>query len=601
MLRSIHDCLSFQLTITLASTGQINATLYIKVDPLGDRLSLRKHTAKFQHWISPQNQELYVDSSIQPHTTISESTTTPLLKTSAMDERLRFIVIGAGQRGVSYANPVSQMPNAAIYAVAEPVNFRRQHFGKTYIWGRDGKPSAGQEFSDWKQWLAWEIERRELGRSGKTVPPGVDGVFVCTLDAMHVEIMLAIAPLNIHVLCEKPLATSLADCLSILRAFSRNPQEKIFSVGHVLRYSPHNQLLRKLLLTDCVVGDILSVEHTEPVGWWHFAHSYTRGPWRRATDNKDGSLLTKSCHDIDFLLWLLSQTPDEADKEISAHLPKTISSTGALNQFKRSRKPNRAGEATNCLTCPYERDCQYSAIKIYDDARLAVGHTHWLNHVVHDIEDTLQLSGVDAARRSLYANLEQDYTKGVTPDGEIAKRPWYGRCVYESDNNVCDDQIVTIKWDEDNQSPLHRPGKLATLHMVANTEKECERRGIIYGSHGELSYNGKTIRYFDFVQGQETVIETPDAPEFEQKIKSHGGGDRGLATAFVSAVEAVERKGIEAEEAQRQFVGCTLEDAVRAHAVVFAAEEARRDEKVIQWKTWWEDKELQHQGDMQAL
>ncbi|TIA27433.1 putative NAD binding Rossmann fold oxidoreductase [Aureobasidium pullulans] len=487
----------------------------------------------------------------------------PLLETSAMDERLRFIVIGAGQRGVSYANPVSQMPNAAIYAVAEPVNFRRQHFGKTYIWGRDGKPSAGQEFSDWKQWLAWEIERRELERSGKTVPPGVDGVFVCTLDSMHVEIMLAIAPLNIHVLCEKPLATSLADYR--------------------------------------VIGDILSVEHTEPVGWWHFAHSYTRGPWRRATDNKDGSLLTKSCHDIDFLLWLLSQTPDGTDKEISAHLPKTITSTGALNQFKRSRKPNRAGEATNCLTCPYERDCQYSAIKIYDDARLAVGHTHWLNHVVHDIEDTLQLSGVDAARRSLYANLERDYIKGVTPDGEIAKRPWYGRCVYESDNNVCDDQVVTIKWDEDNQSPLDRPGKLATLHMVANTEKECERRGIIYGSHGELSYNGKTIRYFDFVQGQETVIETPDAPEFEQKIKSHGGGDRGLATAFVSAVEAVERKGIEAEEAQRQFVGCTLEDAVRAHAVVFAAEEARRDEKVIQWKTWWETKRLQCEIESQAV
>ncbi|THZ70605.1 putative NAD binding Rossmann fold oxidoreductase [Aureobasidium pullulans] len=456
-----------------------------------------------------------------------------------MDGKLRFLVIGAGQRGVSYANPVSQMPKAAIYAVAEPVNFRRQHFGKTYIWGQDGKPAAGQEFSDWKQWLAWEIERRELEGAGKTVPPGVDGVFVCTLDAMHVEIMLAIAPLNIHVLCEKPLATSLADCMSILGAFSRNPQKKIFSVGHVLRYSPHNQLLRKLLLTDRVIGDILSVEHTEP--------------------------------------------------------------TGALNQFKRSRKPKQASEATNCLACPYERQCQYSAVKIYDDARLAVGHTHWLNHVVHDIEDTLHLSGVDAARRSLYANLEQDYIKGVTPDEEIAKRPWYGRCVYESDNDVCDDQVVTIKWDEDNQSPLYRPGKLATLHMVANTEKECERRGIIYGSHGELSYNGKTIRYFDFVQRQETVIETPDAPEFEQKIKSHGGGDRGLATAFVSAVRAVERKGVEAEEAQGEFVGCTLEDAVRAHAVVFAAEEARRDKKVVHWNTWWEAKTLQYEIESQAV
>jgi predicted dehydrogenase len=512
----------------------------------------------------------------------------------ATQDKLRFLVIGAGQRGVSYANPVSQLSNASIYAVAEPVAYRRQHFGETYIWGKESSPTEGQEFTDWKQWLIWENTRRKREKVGHSVLPGVDGVFVCTLDAMHVEIMLAIAPLNLHVLCEKPLATSLADCMSILRAFTREPQEKIFSVGHVLRYSPHNQLLRKLLLTDRVIGDILSVEHTEPVGWWHFAHSYTRGPWRRATANADGSLLTKSCHDIDFLLWLLSQTPTGTSKDIPAHLPRSISSTGALNQFRKSRKPARAGSATNCLSCPYERECQYSAVKIYDDARLAVGHTHWLNHVVHDIEDTIQVSGVEAARKSLHARLREDYTKGVTPDSEVAERPWYGRCVYESDNDVCDDQIVTIKWDEDTSSALHRPGKIATLHMVANTEKECERRGIIYGSHGELSYDGKTIRYFDFAQRKETVVETPDAPEFEQKIKSHGGGDRGLAVAFVSAVEAVDRNGVEAADAQRDFVGCTLEDALRAHAVVFAAEEARREEKVVQWMAWWETQKVKY-------
>ncbi|KAG9517947.1 streptomycin biosynthesis protein StrI, partial [Aureobasidium melanogenum] len=518
----------------------------------------------------------------------------PHLDTSQLDEKLRFLVIGAGQRGISYANPVSQMSNAALHAVAEPVNFRRRHFGETYIWGSGNASAEGQEFCDWKQWLAWETERRELEKTGAKVPAGVDGVFVCTLDATHIEIMLAIAPLKLHVLCEKPLATSLADCMSILQAFSPIQQDIIFSVGHVLRYSPHNQLLRKLLLTDRVIGDLLSVEHTEPVGWWHFAHSYTRGPWRRSTENKDGALLTKSCHDIDFLLWLLSQTPDGTARDIPAHLPRTISSTGALNQFRKSRKPAQAGDATSCLSCPYERECQYSAVKIYDDARLAVGHTHWLNHVVHDIEDTLHILGVDAARKSLHARLKQDYVKGVTPDAEIAERSWYGRCVYESDNNVCDDQAVTIKWDEDDSSPLRRPGKLATLHMVANTEKECERRGIIYGSHGELSYDGRTIRYFRFADRKATVVATPDAPEFEQKIKSHGGGDRGLATAFVSAIEAVKRDGVKTEDAQRQFVGCTLEDAIRAHAVVFAAEEARRDEKVVHWSAWWKSKRQQY-------
>jgi hypothetical protein len=44
------------------------------------------------------------------------------------------------------------------------------------------------------------------------------------------------------------------------------------------------------------------------------------------------------------------------------------------------------------------------------------------------------------------------------------------------------------------------------------------------------------------------------------------------------------------QRAQTHFVGCTLEEAVRSHAVVFAAEEARREEKVVRWKEWWAEK-----------
>jgi predicted dehydrogenase len=56
-------------------------------------------------------------------------------------------------------------------------------------------------------------------------------------------------------------------------------QQAVFSIGHVLRYSPHNMLLRKLVVQDGVIGEVLSVVHTEPVGWWHFTHSYVRGNW----------------------------------------------------------------------------------------------------------------------------------------------------------------------------------------------------------------------------------------------------------------------------------------------------------------------------------
>ena len=193
---------------------------------------------------------------------------------------LRLLVIGAGARGNAYAEAVTSSVSALIASVAEPIAFKRKAFGKKYIW-RSGQPQDDSEFESWKDFLNYETQRREKVRAGERAGalPGLDGIFVCTLDETHVEIITALAPLGMHIMSEKPLATTLADCLRVYRALKPPEEEQpraIFSVGHVLRYSPHNMLLRKLLLEDDVIGDVISIEHTEPVGWWHFSHSYVR-------------------------------------------------------------------------------------------------------------------------------------------------------------------------------------------------------------------------------------------------------------------------------------------------------------------------------------
>jgi predicted dehydrogenase len=515
----------------------------------------------------------------------------------ASGAKLKFLVIGAGGRGNRYAEAVTEGTSASIHAIAEPRAFSRQEFGERWIWGKTGQAAAdGQEFCDWKDWLKWETERRQKRAAGVDVPEGVDGVFVCVLDEMHVEVMTAIAPLNLHVLCEKPLATSLRDCLSIYRAYVPSGTEeaagpsKIFGIGHVLRYSPHNVKLRQLLLADRVIGDIVSIEHTEPVGHWHFSHSYVRGNWRRETTAGVGSLLTKSCHDIDFLVWLLSSPPPGAHRDTPPHQPRSISSSGNLTQFLHRRKPTGAGAATNCLACPVERECVYSAVRIYKERHLLKGLVDWPLHIVApDIEDTFVASGTAAAEKLLMAKLAEDYDTASTPDSEISARAWYGRCVYESDNNVCDDQFVTVAWDDEPEGPRSagRIAKTANLHMVAPSEKQCERRGRVYGTEGEIEYDSRTIKIFSFARSESTTIEIPRAQNPKEE-KAHGGGDWGLTRMFVGAVDAVENLGWEVSDAQAEFIGCTLEEAVRSHAVVFAAEEARREEKVVQWEAWWE-------------
>jgi predicted dehydrogenase len=512
-------------------------------------------------------------------------------------EPLRFLVIGAGSRGNAYARAVTTATAGKIHSIAEPHISKRRAFGKNYIWAESA--SEGQEFSDWRDWIKWEVERRERAQHDPHTAVGVHGVFICTLDETHVEIVRALAPLRLHILCEKPLALSLDDCLSVYRTLQPPdelgmpaPPTNIFSIGHVLRYSPHNIQLRKLL-ADRAIGDIVSLEHCEPVGWWHFSHSYVRGNWRRATAAGDGSLLTKSCHDIDFILWLLCSplSPDETDSSqaqaCKPHFPRSISSVGTMTQFRRARKPAGAGDATNCVSCPVERNCSYSAVRIYNDRHLVTGHIAWpVDIVCPDIEDVFRSRGSEAAESLLLSRLGEDYDKKTVADESIASRPWYGRCVYEADNDVCDDQVVTIAWDDEGVAP-HRLAKTASFHMIAPTEKQCERRGRVYGTTGEIAYDSHTISVYDFATAKTEIINVPKPPP-DQK-ESHGGGDYGLARQFVSAVEAVE-DGLDVETAQTRFVGCSLEEAVRSHAVVFAAEEARRDERVIKWESWWDEK-----------
>src|SRR4051812_18181145 len=101
---------------------------------------------------------------------------------------------------------------------------------------------------------------------------------------------------------------------------------------------------------------------------------YFRGNWRKESTTAP-SLLTKSCHDIDFIMWMLCSPPPNGDTE--PHLPSYITSTGSRKFFRKERKPKAAGDSTNCLSCPHEQDCDYSAKKIYLEKHLKRGNTGW--------------------------------------------------------------------------------------------------------------------------------------------------------------------------------------------------------------------------------
>ncbi|CAG8554875.1 11181_t:CDS:10 [Ambispora leptoticha] len=298
-------------------------------------------------------------------------------------------VVGAGQRGKGYAYYSMENPEwLKIVAVAEPNDFKRENMKKQY-----SIPDKNV-FNDW-----CDLASR---------PKLCDAVIISTLDNLHTEPAIAFANLGYHVLLEKPMAVTLEDCRLITEAAIQN--EIIFAVCHVLRYTPHNRLI-KLIIDSGILGDIVNIQHMEPVGFWHFAHSYVRGNWRN-------------------------------EKEASFSLmAKSVSSFGNLRHFRASNKPKDAGDAKRCLDCAAEPSCPYSAKRIYLD-RAKRGSRGWPVSVITDIEDI------------------ENVTKAL-------ENGPYGRCVYECDNDVVDNQIVNMEFEN---------GTTASCTMIAFTESICARK-----------------------------------------------------------------------------------------------------------------------------
>ncbi|MGX5717302.1 Gfo/Idh/MocA family protein [Arthrobacter sp. MAHUQ-56] len=415
---------------------------------------------------------------------------------------MRLLVAGAGARGSAYARLAAATGQAVVVGLAEPRRPLREGLAAEL-----GVPAEGT-FGDWQAMLAAGLP--------------ADGVIIATPDREHMAPFAAAAAHGYPILLEKPVAVDPAGCEELERVARSSGASAV--VCHVLRYTRLTGLLRQLLSGNAV-GRIISVQHLEPVGFWHFAHSYVRGNWRRE-DQSSPFLLAKCTHDVDWLSFIIGSRPAR------------VSSFGRLTHFRPGEAPE--GAAARCTDCPAEPRCPYSAPRIYGPGR-PEGNAE-----------------ADPARAY--------FAEVVDPGGDreslwqaLATGP-YGRCVYSSDNDVVDHQVVNIEYED---------GTTATLTATAFTAAG-PRRTRIFGSHGEISIEAGTISIYDFLTGTTAVHKVPRA-EASVKGEKHEGGDRGLVEAWVSALGTGDWSGIVSG----------LEESLVSHAVVFAAEEARRSGAVV--------------------
>ena len=371
------------------------------------------------------------------------------------------VAIGAGNRTNKYLEYVRRNPDKArLIGVVELNDLRRQKVAVEF--GLD----ASCCYTDYRDFFRSPLE--------------ADAVMICTPENMHFEPAMLAIEAGYHVLLEKPIAQTLEECMAIGEAARR--KNVIVSVCHVLRYHPYFIKLKELACSG-ELGNIISINHCTSVGVDRATHSFVRGLWSREADTNP-MLISKCCHDIDFLLWL---TKTRCRK---------ITSFGSLRWFRSKNAPE--GSAERCVDCKVEAQCPFSAVDLYRVRR------DWISNF-----DIPQGKTIDQV-------IEDELREGK-----------YGRCIYHCDNDVVDHQIVSMEMDSE---------VTINFSMDLFTLKD-HRKTHICLTEGEIDGNETLLRVRRFRGGAETVYDFSNLSH----QPFHAGADLDIVADFIDAIHSEEK------------------------------------------------------------
>lgn len=394
-------------------------------------------------------------------------------------------VLGFGGRGNVYAQNFYRC-GVEIAAVCDPDEKRREmalaYTGKTY--------DCEEAFFE----------------AGKLS----DLLVISTMDRLHYRQAMRALDMGYDLLLEKPIAITEQECLDIERK-AKEKNAKVI-VCHVLRYTPFFKTIKEMLNSGNF-DPIVSIQLTENVGYYHFAHSYVRGNWRNKATSSP-VILAKSCHDLDIINWLVNSPCTQ------------ISSFGSLHLFRSENAPANSG--TRCIDCGCKESCAFNCFKLYTNEKYE------------------RIAGL--ARHGHLGKTEEEITTALSCEEEPL-----GRCVYQCDNDVFDNQIVNMSFEN---------GVQAQFMLTAFSEK-IDRNIHIYCENGEIygSIEQKRIHSRRFGEEEEII----NLVQEDELYSSHGGGDMGIVKGVIAMYESGEDCASEVSK------------SVSSHLMCFAAEKSAND------------------------
>ncbi|MFB3880172.1 MAG: Gfo/Idh/MocA family protein [Armatimonadota bacterium] len=196
---------------------------------------------------------------------------------------VRVGLAGLGFMGGTHAQCHAAIPSSKLAAVCDVEKDRREKFAQAY----GATPYASLD---------------------EMLKADIDVVDLCLPTYLHREAVEAAAKAKKHILCEKPMALTAAECDAMIAAVKKAGVE--FMVGHVIRFWPEYVVIKQILDSG-KLGKIKWMSATRmsaPPTWsWQ--------EWIFDPKRSGGAVLDLHIHDLDFLAWTLGR-------------PKTVSATG---------------------------------------------------------------------------------------------------------------------------------------------------------------------------------------------------------------------------------------------------------------------------------
>jgi len=190
-------------------------------------------------------------------------------------DKVRFAMIGCGNIAQSHMSAISELPDAEIAVAVDIVRERAEEAVRKFG-ARRAATSTEEALSD----------------------AAVDAVSICLPPSLHEQHAVMAARAGKHILTEKPMAITLAECDTMIAA--AEDAAVTLMVGQVLRFREANQEARRLIL-DGAIG--------QPSNIIRRRHSYTREsknePWSIDPSVAGGWVLYGfGSHELDAILYL---------------------------------------------------------------------------------------------------------------------------------------------------------------------------------------------------------------------------------------------------------------------------------------------------------